>query len=101
MIKAEGLSKINAVEVGELEYVAIGPPTPVLTVKFAYANAESGDRYGYSNRNSGWSGETLEKLAALVQSVESDIIKNMFEDGATTSSVTPQADTAVDGVPSL
>lgn len=101
MTKADGLSKIDAVEVGELSFTVIGPPTPVLAVKFAYANSATGDRFGYGNRNTGWSKETMDCLASLVGMVEADVCRQVFGDSATTSSVQQGDATTSDGVPSL
>jgi hypothetical protein len=99
--KAEGQSRIDAVEVGELSYVAIGSPTPTLAVKYAYTNAKSGDRFGYGNRNAGWSQETLDALARLVELIETDVITATFEEGATTSRGGLSDETTMGGVPSL
>lgn len=100
MTKGEGQSKVDAVEAGELNLVLIGLPAPVLSVKYAYANAESGTRYGYGNKNMDWSEETLQALARLVELVERDICASLFPQGATTGVVVASPDTA-GGIPSL
>lgn len=101
MTKADGPPRIDAVEVGELSFVTIGPPTPLLSVKYAYANAESGDRFGYGNMNQGWSEETLDLLSQLTASVERDIVRHAFGEGTTSSSVSPSPGNTIDGVPTL
>jgi hypothetical protein len=98
--KAEGQCKIDSVEVGELTFVQLGSPTPVLSVKYAYSNSESGDRFGFGNRNTGWSEETLQALARLVELVERDVCSDVFHEGATTGSVLAPYDTT-GGIPSL
>lgn len=100
MTKAEGQCKIDAVEVGELSYMQIGSPTPILTVKYAYSNAETGDRFGFGHSNSGWSEETLQALARLAELVERDICGAVFREGATTGTVLALPD-ATGGIPSL
>lgn len=100
MTKSESQSKIDAVEAGELSLTLIGLPAPVLSVKYAYANSESGTRFGYGNKNMDWSEETLQALAHLVELVERDICAAVFQPGATTGAVVVPFDTA-GGIPSL
>jgi hypothetical protein len=98
--KSDGMCRIDAVEVGELSFVQIGTPTPTLSVKYAYANAESGERFGYGNRNSGWSEETLAALGHLLELVERDVCHPVFHEGTTTGTLTETTDTT-GGIPSL
>jgi hypothetical protein len=99
--KSDGRCKIDAVEVGELEFKALGPQPPVLSVRYAYANAQTGDRYGSSNRNQGWSERTLKILSSLVESVEADVARDLFNDSATISSGVALDVTTTDSIPSL
>jgi hypothetical protein len=99
--RADGKSHINAVEVGELVFHGIGSPTQTLSVKYAYSNAETGDRYGFGTRNTGWSERTLELLDSLLSSVERDVCSAVFEEGPTTSSGADVTATTLDGVSEL
>jgi hypothetical protein len=85
MKTSDGTPRINGVEVGELSYTVLGPPAPVLAVKFALLNAGTGDRFGFTHRNTGWSEKTLLALNALVESVEADLCLDLFEGGTTSS----------------
>jgi hypothetical protein len=99
--KSDGRCKIDAVEVGELEFKALGPQPPVLSVRYAYANSQTGDRYGSSNRNQGWSEKTLNLLSALVESVELDVVRSLFNNSATISSGDVGGSDPTDSIPSL
>lgn len=101
MTKADGRCKIDAVEVGELEFKALGPHPPVLDVKYAYANAATGDRYGSARRNQNWSERTLKILSSLVESIEADVASTVFEDSATIRSVEGLDSPTTDSIPSL
>ena len=102
MTHSGGSCKINAVEVGELTVQIIGSPTPLLTVKFAYSNAETGDRFGSGTRNAGWSELTQKRLELLVAAIEQDVAAMVFEEGPTTSrSVEDDYGIATDGGPGL
>jgi hypothetical protein len=99
--RADGKPRITGVEVGELSYTVLGPPAPVFSVKFSLLNAETGDRFGFSNRNTGWSEKTLLALSALVESVEADVCLDLFEGGATSSGGATVDPNTIDGVPTL
>jgi hypothetical protein len=99
--KSDGKCKIDGVEVGELTFVGIGSPTPVLSVKYAYVFAETGDRMGYSNRNLGWSERTLSLLNDLLLSVEEDVAREVFDLSTTTGGVLASTDPTTDSIPSL
>jgi hypothetical protein len=101
MTKSDGKPRLDGVEVGELSYTVLGPPAPVLAVKFALLNAETGDRFGYSNRNTGWSEKTLLALNALVESVEADVCLDLFEGGTTSGGGATVDPNTIDGVPTL
>lgn len=101
MIKANGKCRIDGLEVGELSYNGISSPTPVLTVKFAYVSYETGDRYGFGNRNVGWSEKTLELMKEFLTSVESDIAAEVFDLAPTTDGATGDGSTTTDSIPSL
>lgn len=100
MTKSDVPSKINAVEVGELSYIQIGSPTPVLSVEYAFANAETGDRFGRGSRNRSWSQKTLDALHSLLECVEQDLVADVFGE-TTTGSVVPSPRGTSGGVPSL
>jgi hypothetical protein len=85
MIKANGSCRIDGVEVGELSYISIGLPSPVLAVKYAYVNSTSGSRLGHGTRNTEWSETTQQRLQSLLQSIEQDIATAVFEQGTTTA----------------
>jgi hypothetical protein len=99
--KSEGRCKIDAVEVGELDFKGLGPQPPVLSVRYAYANSRTGDRFGSSNRNQGWSEKTLGLLSQLVESIEQDVARDLFNDSATISSGDVGGFSPTDSIPSL
>ena len=103
MITLSEKCRIDSVEVGELQVTVIGrdPTGPMMAVKYALANAESGLRFGAGHMNSDWSEKTTARLTDLLKSIEEDIARNVFSGvpptGSTDTVVEPQAD----GVPSL
>jgi hypothetical protein len=101
MTRADGQCRVDAVEVGELTYVGIGSPTAVLSCKYALSNATSGDRYGAGNRNTNWSERTLSLLQSLLDSMERDIVHDVFHEGATIGGVEDELSSTTEGVPSL
>ena len=98
MTKGQGLSRINAIQIGEFTAELISFQS--LSAKYAFANAETGERFGAGNRNQ-WSPETLTRLAALIESMERDVCNEVFAGGTTTPSDTLSTDTTSDEIPSL
>lgn len=101
MTKSDGQCKVDAVEVGELTFVGIGSPTAVLSCKYALANAETGDRFGAGRRNTNWSERTMSLLQGLLESMERDILADLFERGATSGGVVEELLPTTDDIPSL
>lgn len=83
MIQSDGKCRIDAIALGECAITLLGA-SPVLTAKFAFLNAESGERLGSGNRNQNWSEETLEALEGLVRSMERDLRDSLFSGSSTT-----------------
>lgn len=100
MVKSDGLCKINGVTVGEVSINLLGHGI-VMSSKYALCNFESKDRFGAGNRNSNWSSDTMEKLSSLVDSMERDICRDLFSEGATIGSVEEVAEYPQDDVPGL
>ena len=100
MTKSDGTCKIDGVVLGELSVNLLGH-TIELSTKYALCNFESKDRFGAGNRNTNWSADTMEKLKALIDSMERDICRDLFRDGATIGSVEDAVDYHQDGVPGL
>lgn len=101
MRRSVGTSNINAVEIGEVDAKIIGVPSPVISVKYALVNAESGGRFGSGNINTRWSESTLEKFRAFVESLEADVCSLVFNETATTDSGPAVVEDTTDGIPSL
>jgi hypothetical protein len=99
--KSVGTPNIDAVEIGEVNVIVIGVPSPVISVKYALANAESGHRFGSGNMNTQWSLSTQEKFAAFVESLEADICGMVFNEAATTDGGPAVVEDTTDGIPSL
>jgi hypothetical protein len=99
MTKTEGRCRIDAVHVGEASFNLLGA-SPALSAKYAMADSTSGMRFGAGTKVQ-WSEQTLQKLFELAQSMEQDITRDVFDDGATTPSVDIPAANATDGVPGL
>lgn len=77
--KAKGLCLIDGVQVGEASIqVDSVAGTAVLSGKFALVNHETGQRFGYSNKNNNWSDETRQKLVSLLESMERDTCQDLF-----------------------
>lgn len=99
MLTTDGSCRINAVHVGEATFNMMGA-SPTLTAKYAMADSRTGSRFGAGNRNQ-WSEQTMAKLLELAQSMEQDIVGELFNEGATTTSGVTPAPNATDGVPGL
>lgn len=109
MTKGDGPCVIDAVAVGEVEINLLGP-SPRLTSKHALIQTETGMRFGAGNWNTGWSPETMQRLQALITSMEQDICQGLFRLGdelideavqAPTAGGPPQSDAPFPAVPSL
>lgn len=100
MTKSDGTCKIDGVTMGEVTINLLGH-TVDLSAKYALCNSATGDRFGAGNRNANWSADTLEKLRSLVDSMERDICKDVFADGATIGSIEDTVAAPTDGVPGL
>lgn len=103
MTKGGGSCKIDGVMVGELKLSMIHDPTgvPSLGVTYALVNSETKDRFGSGNRNVGWSDETMGRLRLLLESIEADVCKDLFTDGAPTAGGAVLETTTTDSIPSL
>ena len=99
MTRSDGTCKIDGVTIGEFTVSLLGEP--IISAKYALCNSETHDRYGAGNRNSNWSADTIEKLRALTDSMERDVCRELFKDGATIGSVEEVVDYQQDGVPGL
>lgn len=100
MIKADGTCRIDSVTMGEVTVNLLGQGV-TLAAKYALTNADTKERYGAGNRNANWSEDTLEKLNVLIEAMETDIVRELFVEGATTGSVGEPAHRNPDGVPGL
>lgn len=110
MLKGEGQIRIDGVAVGELSVNLISP-TPHMAVKYAFINSATAERCGAGNRNTNWSSETLTKLGELIQSIEQDLVMELFTGGAQPSEAPPTTDSVgedpspnpsdEDGIPEL
>lgn len=100
MTKAEGEIRINGVATGEVAINLLGPSVG-LSVKYALCNTLTGEKFGAGQRNQNWSDETLTKLAELVDSIERDVIQDVFVDASTISTVAESDPYDGDGTPGL
>ena len=100
MTKSDGTCKIDGVAMGEVSINLLGHSIE-LGAKYALCNFETKERYGAGNRNTNWSADTIEKLRAFIDSMERDVCRDLFNDGATIGSVEDVVDTQQDGVPGL
>lgn len=99
--KSTGRCKIDSIAVGDVVIDMFAQTGPGISAKFAYVDGQGGVRMGSGNRNSGWSPETFVRLLALVESLERDVLNDVFEEGAALSSDSAILADATDGVPSL
>lgn len=73
---------IDSVHMGEVEIDAISDPNRIiLRGTAAYLNSETGQRFGSTTRNA-WSPATLGRLQALLDSMEDDVIHDVFGESA-------------------
>lgn len=100
MTKSDGSCKIDGVTMGEISVNLLGPAAE-LTAKYALCNFETKERFGAGNRNRGWSADTIEKLMALADSMERDVCRDLFGEGATIGSVEEPAQYPQDDVKGL
>jgi hypothetical protein len=100
MTRSDGTCKVDGVTLGEVSINLLGHSIE-LSTKYVLCNSETGDRFGAGNRNTNWSADTIEKLRALVDSMERDIVRDLFTDGATIGSVEDVVQLPPDGVPGL
>ena len=89
---------MDSVHAAEITIDALGPEI-VLAVKFAYCTSSTGDRMGYGVQNR-WSPETLLKLRELLDSMEGDILREIFGEAASSGGGVVVSNT-IDGVPGL
>ena len=97
MTKSECKCKVDSVTIGELVVNMLGP-TPTVVIKYALANAESGEKFGAGLRAQGWSDDSLQILQTLIASLERDICSGLFE-GDTSGSVLSNVADTMDSVP--
>lgn len=100
MVKSDGKCKIDGVEIGDVRLHMFGT-SPTLYAKYAFSNTNSGSRFGSGRRTQNWSESTWAKVRELLQSMEQDIVSELFEGEATTGSVEEKAPPTTDDVPSL
>lgn len=100
MTKSDGQCKIDGVTLGEFQVNLLGHASAI-TAKYALCNIETEERFGSGSRNTNWSADTMEKLRALIASMEQDICRDVFAGGATIGSVEEVVEYATDGVPGL
>jgi hypothetical protein len=72
----------------------------ILNCKFAYIISASGGTCGYGTWQM-WSDGTVQKYKDLVESMEKDIVKSLFEADPTISSVSSERESTDDGVGGL
>lgn len=77
--------------------------TLLVSAKYAVGSQETGARIGPGHRNSNWSQKTLELVDQLLQSVELDVVSDLFaEPPPGTPDDAPDEETpTTDGVPGL
>jgi hypothetical protein len=93
-------SVIDSVQVGEIDIDAIThPDSIIMDAKMALVDSRTGRRYGFANRSS-WSPETIARLRALLESMESDALQQVFGDTAS-SGGPPPGSAPADGIPGL
>lgn len=105
MITVAEKCRIDSIEIGELQVNTISAPSsasgPMMTVKYALANASEGVRFGAGHMNSDWSERTMRLLGELLQSAEQDIAKSVFSGMPTTGGTDTVLEPLVHGVTSL
>jgi hypothetical protein len=99
MTRSDGKCRVDGVEVGEVRIHMFG--TPSLFGKYALTESGSGSRFGAGRRNQQWSEATWTKAKDLIESMERDIAKDVFEESSTTDSMHDAPATIVDEIPSL
>lgn len=75
-----GTPKLSGLSIAEVTISFRGTGT-TLSAKSALIDLSSGVPYAWIKREQGWSPETVERLAALKESMEADIGSIFFSDG--------------------
>lgn len=90
MKTSAGKCRIDGVMIGEVSSVMIGPNPYPLTVKYALVHSASGATCGSGSMRD-WSPSTVDKFKELLECMEEDILRVMFEvsEGAPVSSPEP------------
>lgn len=73
-----GTLKADGLIVAEINITFLRGPAPKMDAKAAIVNSSAGQTHGWTTASGNWSPETLERLAALRESMESDMAKEHF-----------------------
>lgn len=83
--------KFDALRVAEIKVSLIEAPVTI-EAKAAFINTETGATHGWTTGRAGWSDATIEKLKELRESMEADLARIHFVDGATVTPTTSSGD---------
>ena len=100
MKTGSGKPSFDSIFLGEIRIDLLAQPDVFVQVVAGLMNSTTGRRFGSIQKRSGWSPNTLQKLAALLEAVEEDVAAEVF-DGGSTSGGGGSIDTTTDGIPGL
>jgi hypothetical protein len=95
-----GTPKFDSIFLGEIQIDLLASPDIRMQATAGYLDSKTGRRFGSTNKLGSWSPETLLRLNALIESIETDVAADIFEGVATGGGLTTIA-TPIDGVPGL
>lgn len=100
MKTVSGSPKFDSIFLGEIQIDLFAVPDIRMQATAGYVDSKTGRRYGSMTKLGTWSPETLLRLNALIESIETDVAAEVFE-GVTTGGGQDPIATPMDGVPGL
>jgi hypothetical protein len=95
-----GAPKFDSIFLGEIQIDLHATPDIRMQAVAGYLDSKTGRRFGSTTKMGSWSPDTLLKLNALIESIETDVAADIFE-GVATGGGDRTIATPIDGVPGL
>ena len=99
MRTVQGIPRIDAAFIGELRIVMFNFPDVQMEATIGYLDSTQQRRLGSTTKLGGWSSETLNRLAAFIESAEQDVAADLFK--TTTSGGSSGIAPLPDDIPAL
>lgn len=95
---ARGTPKFDLLIISDIRVEYKGGTDSTLAATAHYASSVTGQTHGWTRSQSGWSAETLNKLAELRESMENDIAARDFDGGSASSPQKQEAGLSLGGI---